>query len=1094
MAGEQGQKIAFLRDALKALAEAVRDVSAGLVDLDEIISNITGKTRNFAKEQQNAAQTMNRVGKNLQQTSKDVDNYGKKTEKAGKSQKGFFGNMAKNLKTIVSFYGAYTVLNSVLSAASSFFIGGAKRAIELEKAFADLSAVAGVSKNDIEALKNEVFAVAGVTSFTATEIVALQKELAKLGTSADDIVNLTGPIALLAQALGEEPGGVAATLKKTLNQFGATSEESNRFANVLLGAVNETALSLTDLGTALSYVGPLASQMGVSIEETVSLLGILADNGFKASKAGTGLRQFFITAAKDGRPFNEFLEDLSQRNLDVSDNIELFNKTGASQALVIENNTERLAELVNEMGDMNRLLKSNAEQMSSTQGQLDLLASAYDKASIRFSDYITKTEFFLELLERLDPESAGQARAFRAIANASDETAGKIDLLTRSMTGFSLSQDEQADKGELALQILTETGEISEELANGFRNTAKTVNKSVDDVINGYIGASGVTGDAALAYQGLFNVLTEGSKELRKNRILIAAQNEEYKAAAELSDNLTKLANKGNLKEAERARVLKILTQEQTRLTEAYNKETNAERSITLEKRIALYKDLETNVKNLTNAEETEEERTKRLNKERKERENALKTEIDLLKEQTQANIESINERAKIDTAIAERQGNIEEVARIELNRQKEVSAAYVKQSSDILNLISRFQDFKEAIQEAADESTELSAVLTSDLFKDADDALKNYEDSIKSLKKQREDGLKTEQEYNAEIAILNDELLSVFENMRLLFGTSPELEQYFKLLIQGFKDTAKYTEDVKDEKNPFEEWVESMREERGWIKYLKDAIAESEDVLGDFNDVALENTKNRLDSEIDAIKNRYEIEEDILKSQLDNQLITESQYRAKQRELRKAQLAEENSIEKKIFDAETKQQRNESIIETAAGIAEALADAILQYGWPQGLVPGGIASSIVAASGAAKLAAINQRKFFPKKFEQGGVVNGPSHADGGVPFTVQGNAGYEMEGGEFIVNKRATAMHRDLLERINNSYRTNPQVGRMKFAEGGLIPNAAGQSVDYLKAIAEATVSTAMNTNKPVRAYVADKDLRTNATERRLRDRNDRI
>lgn len=34
----------------------------------------------------------------------------------------------------------------------------------------------------------------------------------------------------------------------------------------------------------------------------------------------------------------------------------------------------------------------------------------------------------------------------------------------------------------------------------------------------------------------------------------------------------------------------------------------------------------------------------------------------------------------------------------------------------------------------------------------------------------------------------------------------------------------------------------------------------------------------------------------------------------------------------------------------------------------------------------------------------------------------VQGQGGYEMEGGEFIVNKKASSLHRQLLESINNS------------------------------------------------------------------------
>ena len=153
------------------------------------------------------------------------------------------------------------------------------------------------------------------------------------------------------------------------------------------------------------------------------------------------------------------------------------------------------------------------------------------------------------------------------------------------------------------------------------------------------------------------------------------------------------------------------------------------------------------------------------------------------------------------------------------------------------------------------------------------------------------------------------------------------------------------------------------------------------------------------------------------------------------------------------------------------------------------------ILSGVLAtAAYGAELAAIGQRQFVPKRFAQGGIVNGPSHNQGGVPFTVQGRGGYEMEGGEFIVSKEATLRNYDLLKRINSSTRTKPSIGKTKFADGGLVNTPLTESVDYLKAIAEATTSTAIGVSRPVRSFVSDKDLRNNATERRIRDRNDRI
>ena len=315
--------------------------------------------------------------------------------------------------------------------------------------------------------------------------------------------------------------------------------------------------------------------------------------------------------------------------------------------------------------------------------------------------------------------------------------------------------------------------------------------------------------------------------------------------------------------------------------------------------------------------------------------------------------------------------------------------------------------------------------------------------------------------------------------------------------LSDSYRDVSSATEEssgrTEEAKKDWEDFTDELKD-TDWADIAIKAVDALGESLGAFNDTALENTKNRLDQELDAVSSRYDIESQILKSQLDNQLITESQFRAKQKELRKAQIAEENSLNKQIFDAEKKQDRNDAGLEGLEAAAQAYIEAFKNYEPVTALIVGSIGAGIAATQAGAQIAAINQRKFFPKKFAEGGVVNGPSHDQGGVPFTVQGRGGYEMEGGEYIVNKRATSMHRDLLERINKTGRLNPTVGRMKFAEGGLVSSPMNESVDYLKAIAEATTSTAIQTSKPVRAFVTSSDLRTNETERRLRDRNDKV
>ena len=74
------------------------------------------------------------------------------------------------------------------------------------------------------------------------------------------------------------------------------------------------------------------------------------------------------------------------------------------------------------------------------------------------------------------------------------------------------------------------------------------------------------------------------------------------------------------------------------------------------------------------------------------------------------------------------------------------------------------------------------------------------------------------------------------------------------------------------------------------WKKVLKEAIDAVEETYEAFAEERFKNFKNQQEQELDLIKNRYEVEEEILRSSLDNQLITESQYRVKQQELRRAQ------------------------------------------------------------------------------------------------------------------------------------------------------------------------------------------------------------
>lgn len=167
-----------------------------------------------------------------------------------------------------------------------------------------------------------------------------------------------------------------------------------------------------------------------------------------------------------------------------------------------------------------------------------------------------------------------------------------------------------------------------------------------------------------------------------------------------------------------------------------------------------------------------------------------------------------------------------------------------------------------------------------------------------------------------------------------------------------------------------------------------------------------------------------------------------------------------------------------EATINTIKGVARALSD----YVFPYSLIVG----ALVGAAGAVQISKIINTKaargMITKK-HRGGMLRGPSHRDGGIPFTVSGQAGFEAEGGEAIINKKSTRMFRPLLSKINQAG------GGVAFGSGGVTRFQTGgigatqtrqafQAAESRSAIRD-TVQSLMENMPPIIVTVEDINAR---------------
>ena len=176
-----------------------------------------------------------------------------------------------------------------------------------------------------------------------------------------------------------------------------------------------------------------------------------------------------------------------------------------------------------------------------------------------------------------------------------------------------------------------------------------------------------------------------------------------------------------------------------------------------------------------------------------------------------------------------------------------------------------------------------------------------------------------------------------------------------------------------------------------------------------------------------------------------------EEKRAAREKEKREKELAKKQKEQKKM---ELKMQLVEGIINTAVSVTKALT-----WGWPLGVV----FAAIIGAMGAIQTAIIAKQI---SKLADGGLLQGKSHSQGGIPV---GNTGIEVEGGEYVVNKRSTAKYLPLLQAINEEGAKKKTVANQlgKMADGG--------QINYQKASSNLE---SVNTNKVIESSIKQIDM----------------
>ncbi|MCT4389775.1 phage tail tape measure protein [Leuconostoc falkenbergense] len=293
-----------------------QQLARDIKEQETVMTQTASAIKNNQTEYSSLGKNITNVGQSTTLTADHIKNMGSKLVTSGQSlqQFGFFSQTASagllsmfkqgmegSAKLDQSLRETYNMLDKKPAGGMNAFLKDYRSEI------ANLSKQWGVSQNDIADGMQEVIR-AGYDQKSALEIATSSMQT--------------------SMATGEDYGQIMSGTTQIMSQFGLKTddasknmENASRVQNALAKVANDTQTSYVGLSDAMSKVGPVAANMGYTVEQTASLIGYMANKGIDAEQAGNNLRMVFQRLSAPTSQASDALKELGVSATDAHGNM-----------------------------------------------------------------------------------------------------------------------------------------------------------------------------------------------------------------------------------------------------------------------------------------------------------------------------------------------------------------------------------------------------------------------------------------------------------------------------------------------------------------------------------------------------------------------------------------------------------------------------------------------------------------------------------------------------------------------------------------------------------------------------------------------------
>lgn len=263
-------------------ADSAADGAAKAVDEQALAA---AKAAREEEERKKAVEQAKEADKKAKQSSKE---YAKALDEL-KSSAGKVKDDIKGMATAVA--AGITTVSSAVAAGTT---AATKVGMEFTKSMSNVEALSGATAEEFEALEKAAADAGANTSKTASQAADALGYMALAGWDTSQMLDGLMPILRASEAGSMDLATCSDLVTDSMSAMGIAVGDLNHYLDVCTKAQSSSNTSLQQLLSAYVGCGGTLKNLNVSIEESASVLGTLANRGIKGAEAGNALNSILV--------------------------------------------------------------------------------------------------------------------------------------------------------------------------------------------------------------------------------------------------------------------------------------------------------------------------------------------------------------------------------------------------------------------------------------------------------------------------------------------------------------------------------------------------------------------------------------------------------------------------------------------------------------------------------------------------------------------------------------------------------------------------------------------------------------------------------